>query len=253
MLLRVMSMNRRAIVVLVATLAGVAVTARLGVWQLSRASQKEALQQALDERGREPELPMVALPRNDRDAQAQHYRRTRLRGEWVAAATVFLDNRQMNGRPGFYVVTPLRLSGSGGGESILVQRGWGPRDPLDRTRLPVLTTPLGEVEVVGHIAPPPARLYEFSAAASGPIRQNLDPGAFSIETGLRLLPVSLVQEDASDAASDGLLRQWPRPAVDVHKHYGYAFQWFALCALMAGLYVWFQLVRPHVRVRQGRA
>jgi surfeit locus 1 family protein len=244
-------MNSRAIVVLVATLIGVAVTARLGVWQLSRAAQKEALQQALDERAKEPELPMAAVARDEAQAQAQHYRRTRLRGEWVAAATVFLDNRQMNGRPGFYVVTPLRLSGSG--DSVIVQRGWVPRDQLERTRLPVLSTPAGEVEVPGHIAPPPSRLYEFSAAASVPIRQNLDPGAFSVETGLRLLPVSLVQEDASGAAPDGLLRQWPRPAVDVHKHYGYAFQWFALCALMAGLYVWFQLVRPHVRSRQGRA
>ncbi|RQP21576.1 SURF1 family protein [Piscinibacter terrae] len=240
-----------AIVVLVATLAGMALTARLGVWQLSRAAQKEALQQALDERAKEPELPMAAIAHDDQAAQAQHYRRTHLRGEWVASATVFLDNRQMNGRPGFYVVTPLKLGGTG--ESVAVQRGWVPRDQLDRTRLPTLPTPAGEVVVAGHIAPPPSRLYEFSAAASGPIRQNLDLGAFSVETGLRLLPVSLVQEDAPGAASDGLLRQWPRPAVDVHKHYGYAFQWFALCVLMAGLYVWFQLVRPHVRARQGRA
>ena len=36
----------------------------------------------------------------------------------------------------------------------------------------------------------------------------------------------------------------PRPAVDVHKHYGYAFQWFALAGLITILYVWFQLVRP---------
>ena len=44
-------------------------------------------------------------------------------------------------------------------------------------------------------------------------------------------------------------REWPRPAVDVQKHYGYAFQWFALGALMAGLYVWFQLVRPRLGKR----
>ena len=37
------------------------------------------------------------------------------------------------------------------------------------------------------------------------------------------------------------------PAADVHKHYGYAFQWFALCALIVGLYVWFQLIRPRRR------
>lgn len=242
--------RRRALVVLAATLVGMAVTARLGVWQLDRAAQKESLQQALDERATLPEIAPPALAHSESDASAQHYRRIRLRGEWVAAATVFLDNRQMNGRPGFYVVTPLKLSGSAAGDTVLVQRGWVPRDQLDRTRLPPVPTPSGEVEVAGHIAPPPARLFEFSSAASGPIRQNLDLGAFSVETGLRLLPLSLVQEGTGSAATDGLLRQWPRPAVDVHKHYGYAFQWFALCALMAGLYVWFQLVRPRL---QGRA
>ena len=39
-------------------------------------------------------------------------------------------------------------------------------------------------------------------------------------------------------------------AAGVHKHYGYAFQWFALSALILGLYVWFQLIRPR-RARQG--
>ena len=96
----------------------------------------------------------------------------------------------------------------------------------------------------GLIAPPPARLYEFDAAASGPIRQNLDLAAYAGETGLRLLPLSVMQEHTPQDADDGLLREWPRPTLDVHKHYGYAFQWFALCALTAGLYVWFQLIRP---------
>jgi surfeit locus 1 family protein len=246
--------RRNAVIVLVATLVGMGVTARLGVWQLSRAAQKEAMQQALDERATMPEVPAERMARIEADAEAQHYRRAQLRGEWVGSATVFLDNRQMNGRPGFYVVTPLRLQGSG--DAVLVQRGWVPRDQLERTRLPRIESPAGEVTVAGHIAPPPSRLYEFGAAAFGPIRQNLDLGGFSRETGLRLLPLSLVQEEAAGDSQDGLLRQWPRPAGDVHKHYGYAFQWFALCALMAGLYVWFQLVRPFVRAlraRQARA
>jgi surfeit locus 1 family protein len=59
--------------------------------------------------------------------------------------------------------------------------------------------------------------------------------------------VSVQQADSSATAGDGLLRQWPLPAVDVHKHYGYAFQWGALGALMTGLYVWFQLIRPRLR------
>lgn len=46
--------------------------------------------------------------------------------------------------------------------------------------------------------------------------------------------------------TDGLQRDWPQPAADVHKHYGYAFQWFALSALTLILYVWFQIIRPRL-------
>lgn len=234
--------RRRAWVVLVAALVGIAVTARLGVWQLSRAAQKEALQSALDSRAVLPALDASSLAGHVDDAPAQHYRRVVLRGRWQADRTVFLDNRQMGGRPGFYVVTPLQLEHAHG--AVLVQRGWSPRDMADRTRVPEVVSPPGPVEIEGLIAPPPGRLYEFSGEASGAIRQNLELDAFARETGLVLRPMSVLQLDSPSSAGDGLARQWPKPAVDVHKHYGYAFQWFALAALIAGLYVWFQLVRP---------
>ena len=128
-----------------------------------------------------------------------------------------------------------------------MQRGWVPRDLRDRSLLPAIVTPAGMVDVMGTIAPPPARLYEFDSAAIGAIRQNLDLAGFARETGLRLAPLSVQQHDAAVTANDGLLRQWPRPAVDVQKHYGYAFQWFAMSALMAGLYVWFQILRPRLK------
>ena len=236
--------RRGALVILLSTIIGVAITAALGVWQLNRAAQKQALQQMLDARSTMPELPAASLASTVADAAAQHFRRVRLKGRWIAAATLFLDNRQMHGRPGFFVVTPLRLEGSG--DAVLVQRGWAPRDFTDRSHVPDVPTPAGTVELVGHIAPPPARLYEFAGPASGPIRQNVDLDSYSREAGVPLKPLSVMQDGA---AADSLLREWPRPAVDVHKHYGYAFQWFALCALMAGLYVWFQLVRPRLRRR----
>jgi len=71
---------------------------------------------------------------------------------------------------------------------------------------------------------------------------------FAQETGLRLRPFTLVQEEGpakgQSVLSDGLLRDWPQPATGVAKHHGYAFQWFALSILILGLYVWFQLFRP---------
>ena len=233
-------------VVLVAALAGIAVTASLGRWQLDRAAQKEALQAALDSRARLPAAVLNEMSRPGDAGPALLHRPVMLRGHWMEQHTVFLDNRQMNGRPGFYVVTPLRLSGHG--DAVLVQRGWAPRDVQDRARLPRVPTPAGEVRLEGRIAPPPAKLYEFDGAASGPIRQNLDLVSYGQEIGTLLWPVSVVQTAAANGGpDDGLLREWPAPAVDVHKHYGYAFQWFAMSALMAGLYVWFQLLRPRLR------
>lgn len=233
-------LNRGRWVVLLATLAGVALTARLGVWQLDRASQKIAMQVSLQQRSAEPLL--AELPADQADIAPLTNRRVRLRGEWLAKHTVFLDNRPMDGREGFYVVTPLKLAGSG--RLIAVQRGWSPRAFDDRTKLQPVATPGGEVTVNGRIAPPPGRLYDFGGPASGTIRQNLDLAGYAAETGRTMARWSVVQEDALE---DGLLRHWPRPALDVQKNYGYAFQWFALCGLIAILYVWFQLIRPRIR------
>jgi surfeit locus 1 family protein len=245
-----LSRPARARLVLAATIAGVAITANLGAWQLRRAAQKVALQEAIESRAATAPLTGADIAMTAGLAEAQHFRPVRLRGNWVGERSVYLENRQMAGRVGFELLTPLRLEGSAG--AVLVQRGWLPRDLRDRTLLPPVRTPAGSVEVVGHIAPAPARLYELGASGVGLIRQNLDLDSFGLETGLRFASVTVRQADSPGTAGDGLRRDWPRPAVDVQKHYGYAFQWFALGALMAGLYVWFQLVRPRLR-RDARA
>jgi len=52
----------------------------------------------------------------------------------------------------------------------------------------------------------------------------------------------------AEAASWGLVHR-AVPVADVGKHHGYAFQWFAMCALIAGAAVWFNVLRPHFRRR----
>jgi surfeit locus 1 family protein len=81
------------------------------------------------------------------------------------------------------------------------------------------------------------------------------------ELGLTLRPLSVQQTQPTRAAptdseapaawpDDGLQRDWPAVAVDVGKHHGYAFQWFSLSALLIGLALWFQILRPWRRARQ---
>lgn len=237
--------GRRRLVVLVAALAMTLLTARLGWWQLDRAGQKLAMQRNLDQRSLLPALGASDLAVDTGRAAELHHRNVELRGRWLAERTVYLDNRPMAGRVGFVVITPLVLEPGPG--VVLVQRGWLARDAADRTRLPTFSTPHGVVSVAGRIAGAPSRLYEFSAEQAGPIRQNLDVAGYGREIGVPLAPLTVVESGSATARSDGLLREWPLPAVDVHKHYGYAVQWFGLAVLLAGLTVWFQFIRPRLQ------
>lgn len=230
--------GRRFWTLTAAVLLGVALTAALGRWQLQRAAQKEAIEAGIASRAALPVLEQSSLQHDD-DVDMLLHRRVRLHGRWLAQRTVYLDNRQMFGRPGFFVLTPLELSP---GRVVMVQRGWIARDFQNRSHLLAIDTPEGPVELAGRIAPPPARLYDFAAASQGdsPIRQNLDLSAFRRDTGLPLVPWTVVQ---TGAASEGLQRDWTPVTSGVERHYGYAFQWFGLCALIVVLYAWFQFIR----------
>ncbi len=227
------------------TLLAVAATLALGRWQLSRAAEKEALQASLDAQAAQPRLDLRDLLARV-DPMAALYQPVMLRGRWVSARTVFLDNRQMNNKPGLYAITPLQLDGSDA--VVLVQRGWVARNFIDRTQVVPIETPSGQVQIQGRIVPPPSKLLELGVTGKGPIRQNLDMDSFRVESSLPLLPVSVQQ---TGVASDGLLREWPSVGLGVEKHYGYAFQWFALSALIAILYVWFQIVRRFFITRRA--
>lgn len=232
-----------------AAVVSMAVTASLGRWQLGRAAEKERL---AEQRSTRQALPVAGWDDLAPVAASAAWtdwldRRVQLDGRWRHEATVYLDNRPMNGRPGFFVVTPLIHESSGA--AVAVVRGWVPRHAHDRTLLPPLPEPAASVTVVGRLAPPPSQLYDFGGAQEGLIRQNIDLDAHGRQWSLDLWPVSVQQLD--DASADaGLLRDWPVVGSDVHKHYGYALQWFGLSFLILILYVWFQFIAPR---RQRRA
>ena len=237
-----MSPRARFWFVSIAAAATVGITGALGFWQLSRAAQKQSLEDRIEQRATLPPLGAAALLPAPPDFDALVHRPVVLRGRWLAAASVYLDNRPMAGRSGFILVTPLQPTGYA--QAILVQRGWVPRDFQDRSKVPDVATPSEEVEVHGRLAPPPSRLFELGAAESGRIRQNLDLDAVARATGRVLPPLSIQQTGDSP---ERLLREWPRFESAVHKHHGYAAQWFAMSAVTAGLYAWFQLISPRRR------
>ena len=237
--------------VTLAMLIGVVVTVRLGFWQLSRAAEKEARYAAIVAQMDAPVLNTSALLANPANFEQLH-RRVVLQGVWLPEYTVYLDNRPMNGHAGFWVLTPLQLNAS---VRVLVQRGWVPRHQLDRTLLPEIQTPSGVVQVQGRIAPPPSQMIELSSSTEVTvadsawlkIRQNLKLDSYAAQTGNALAAVVL----QTDAASGGLLRDWPEIKTGVEKNLAYAVQWFALAALQLMFYIWFQFIQPYRHARRS--
>ncbi len=136
------------------------------------------------------------------DAAALEFRRVRVRGSFVAAWPVYLDNRPHERRAGFHMLMPFRIAGSD--KAVLVARGWIPRDPVDRTRLPATPAPDGEVEIEGSVRRHAARVFQFGDAAAlkpGAIVQNVSVDEFAAASGLALLPFMIEQSDGAGATA----------------------------------------------------
>ena len=235
-----MRTSREAVLVWLGAIVAIGATLRLGVWQLDRAAQKSALVQQLEQRRDLPQLGAAELARAPEVAAQQLHRRVALSGRWLGPV-LYLDNQPLDGRIGFIAVAPLLL---GDRDAVLVQRGWSPRDPADRNRVVPPAHAPGVVELQARVASWPSRRLELGATEAGPIRQNLDAATLQREWGVPLRPLSLLETGGSDPPGDAWVRRWTVPAADVGKHHGYALQWFALAALIAGLTVWYRILKP---------
>jgi cytochrome oxidase assembly protein ShyY1 len=218
-------------------IAVIVLTGRLGAWQLDRAAQKDALQAQRDAAARVEPVVLVA---SITDPASLDGRRVAITGRFDAGHTVFLDNRTRQGVAGFFVVAPLRIDG--GDAHVLVLRGWIPRDVADRTRLPALATPPGPVTLEGFAVaelPQPMVLGDRRVGAAeraSRIWQHLDYGDYARWSGLRTWPLVVRQ---TSEMPDGLARDWVQPGSGSDRNRAYAFQWFAMAAVTAGLWAWF--------------
>lgn len=220
------AMFRFRLIPCIATVLVMAVGIAAGQWQTRRAAAKEAIAVQLAQRAAEPLLALDArrLPADD-----AAYRKLSVRGEFVPNWPVYLDNRPYRGMAGLYVLMPFRIAGSQ--MHVLIARGWVPRNPANRTQLPVIQTPAGMVAVQGMARRNPGRLLQLGkqdALRPGAILQNLEISGFAQASGLQMQPFLLEQ---TSALPDGLVRDWPQPSSGIDKHRGYAFQWFALAAM----------------------
>lgn len=241
-------MRPKALIPALAAVVVILLTAALGRWQLQRADEKA---RAASQREAALAQAPVQLTPGLRPAGLEGALLD-VRGTWVADKTIFLDNRTRKGVAGFHVVTPLRLEALEGRDvmHVLVLRGWVARDVIDRTRLPSITTPEVPVRLEGlglQTLAQPMRLARGSDVDPDTPRiwQHLDPDHYAKWSGLALHPLMVRQ--LSDT-NDALMRDWTLPGSGEDKHRAYAFQWFAMSAVTALLWVgltWRRRVKAH--------
>lgn len=228
-----MEMKGVAVLPLVAGL-GVAVAAvMLGDWQLRRAEDKRLIQARIEAAATQPAVAPGPAP--------IAWQRIRMGGHWVPESAFLLDNRVHGGRPGYHLFTVFQ---PGEGLPVLVNRGWLAAGP-DRTQLPELATPGGQLVVEGTVRQPEAKPFTLaSQPGQGRLWQVLDLPALRDAFRTPLADYVVFQEGDGE---DGLVRDWPRPDTGIDRHRGYAFQWYGLAALAAGLTGYFGLKQWRTR------
>jgi cytochrome oxidase assembly protein ShyY1 len=244
--------NKLNIIALVLLAAMMLAFVLLGRWQLSRADERHAISAAI-EHGRAG--PPVMLSTQTPADQLQAWRPAQVQGVWHPEYSLLLDNRNLDGRPGLWLATPLVLTD---GSAVLVLRGWFAR-PLGQEQAPVIQTPEGMQQISGELSLRVPRLFELwgtrseqeqdlpdgwpiNGAHAGQLEkldklirlQNVDLSQLRLKTGLKLLPVVLLQKNDVD---DGLKRIWPEPSVDADKNVGYAMQWFGFAGIALAIWL----------------
>ncbi|WP_445657969.1 SURF1 family protein [Achromobacter sp. NCFB-sbj8-Ac1-l] len=232
-------------------LLGIAVVilTSLGQWQLRRADERRAILAAI-EAGRK-QAPLALSPSTP-PGDLKPWRVAQATGTWLPQFSVLLDNRNYEGRPGYWLATPLLLDGPSR-SAVLVLRGWLPRVIQGQGAPTLPATPQGDQTIKGELSERVPRMFEIwsldgndasalpatlpVAGGTVPQVQNLPLDAYAKATGLTLLPVVVSQFGTGE--NDALVHDWPEPSVDFQKNTFYAVQWFsfALFAAIAWLVV----------------
>jgi surfeit locus 1 family protein len=170
----------------------------------------------------------------DRDSL---YRRVIAVGHYDNRRQILLDNQLREGRPGYHVLTPLRLADGG---AILVNRGWTPLGESRQT-LPDIAVTVEAITVNGWLAQPVNPGLRLGEAAGADqhwpqVMPYIDYAQLAALLGYPLRPALILLEPNQP---QGYLRDW-RPrfgGFGPERHQGYAVQWFALAATLIILYL----------------
>src|SRR5215213_83258 len=203
----------------------------LGFWQLRRLDEKRERNAAIEDRSSRPVQPVDEVV--DPEARFDEvgdlvYRRASARGRYDVEGEARIRSRSFDGRPGLWVVTPLRLDD---GTAMAVNRGFIPIS----TDVPA--PPRGDVEVTGLLFATQERQGIGPRDPTGgvlPELSRLDLDRLQQQYGPDLYPVWLqLQRQDPPVDEDALPVLLPEPEQDEGPHLSYAVQWFLFATIGA--------------------
>jgi len=207
----------------------------LGFWQLDRSEQKQVFvnKQLLSADKEDLKLTDTI------DLNKNRYRTTEITGYFESSKQFLIDNQIVNGRAGYFVMTPFKVSGLD--RSVLVNRGWV-RLNKDRRVLPEIAIEETTRTIIGRINHFPSVGIRLKGAEiptnSWPsVVQVVDAKVLSEKLGYSLFPFQI---ELDKTMSDGYSRDWKNKTImPPEKHVAYAVQWFGLAITLTVLFFGF--------------
>ena len=202
----------------------------LGVWQLGRGAEKSALLHTYAERRAAEPMASTELPHTEDPA----FRRVRLHGQFDAAHSLLLDNRQRDGKVGVELLQPFQDQATG--LWLLVNRGWLPWP--DRRTPPQFNTPAQALSLDAWVYVSPGATFQLHADPDSTTWPQLITAVEPTRLWSALGREGLAYELRAENNLATYRADWPIVATGPEKHIAYAVQWFAMSIALLGLFIY---------------
>ncbi len=223
----------------VVTLMVLPILISLGFWQLDRAEQKKVILDAVTEKMNSESL--VKIPSSDNIERAK-YRHIKLQGQFDSQHLIYIDNKVVFGKVGYFVLSPFLVNDSS--KTVLVNLGWVAMG-ASRQNLPVVTVPSGNVSIAGRIKTNIDNVFSLSDKSfdseSWPlVVQWASPQQLSTLLNVKVQPLLILLDKANGNVTvieKQFKREWKFISSSPDTHTSYAMQWFSLAFVLVIIFI----------------
>ena len=195
----------------------------LGIWQVYKGNHKS--QEEKEFYAYKPSIPY--------SESLQEWSNVFIQGKFDSSRQILFDNQLLNGKPGYKVYTPFLFSNN---RLIMVNRGWVSKADMNNS-LPIIDLTSGSKKITGIIYRPEKNITfgDNLITESWPKISQLRDINFYDKQYPELVENFFLHLDANHR--EVLTFQEIVPfTISSTRHFGYAFQWFVMTIVLAGMY-----------------